>query len=216
MTFGVTPIVLSENGQMAHVTLFGVGSPIIVDVEESCLRAGWTISVGIQNVPSFVHASDSVPIRVVTPELRVAGPVVLPLFSPANRRSAWQHAGSLGATEFPALLDPTAILPRRIDIGEGVYINAGCTLGACARLGRFALINRGACLGHHLELGEFASIGPGAVIAGQVTIGDGAMIGAGAVILPGINIGAGCVVGAGVVIDADVPPGAMRRARRAA
>jgi hypothetical protein len=157
-----------------------------------------------------------VPIQLAGPALRLAGPVLLPLFSPRNRRSAWQHALSFGATEFPALLDPTAILPRRIDIDQGVYINAGCTLGAASRLGRFALVNRGACLGHHLNLGAFASIGPGAVVAGQVTIGDNAMIGAGAVILPGITIGAGCVVGAGVVIDSDVPDGEMRRTRRAA
>jgi serine acetyltransferase len=206
----------SEGSHMPPVTLFGVGSPVIVDVEESCLRAGWAVCVGIRNVASSVYASESVPIRPVTPELRLSGPVLLPLFSPANRLSAWQHAVSLGATEFPALLDPTAILPRRIDIDQGVYVNAGCTLGAASRLGRFAFINRGACLGHHLSLGAFASIGPGAVIAGQVTIGDNAMIGAGAVILPGITIGAGCIVGAGVVVDADVPAGAMRRTRRAA
>jgi hypothetical protein len=201
---------------MPPVTLFGVGSPIIVDVEESCLRAGWTITMGLQNVPPPVYSSGAVPVRTITPGLRLSGPILLPLFSPANRRFAWEHAASLGATDFPALLDPTAILPRRLDIGEGVYINAGCTLGAASRIGRFAFINRGACLGHHLDLGAFASIGPGAVIAGQVTIGDDAMIGAGAVILPGMKIGAGCVIGAGVVVDADVPAGAMRRARRAA
>jgi UDP-3-O-[3-hydroxymyristoyl] glucosamine N-acyltransferase len=201
---------------MQPVTLFGVGSPIIVDVEESCLRAGWTIAVGLRNVPPPVYSSDAVPVRTVTSGLRLSGPILLPLFSPANRRFAWEHAVSMGATDFPALLDPTAIVPRRLDIGQGVYINAGCTLGAASRIGRFAFVNRGACLGHHLDLGAFASIGPGAVIAGQVTIGDDAMIGAGAVILPGIKVGVGCVIGAGVVVDADVPAGAMRRARRAA
>jgi bifunctional N-acetylglucosamine-1-phosphate-uridyltransferase/glucosamine-1-phosphate-acetyltransferase GlmU-like protein len=198
------------------VTLFGVGSPIVVDVEESCLRAGWSIEMAVRNVPPPVYVSDVLSVREVTPGLVLSGPVLLPLFSPANRRFAWEQAVSLGASAFPALVDPTAILPRRIEIGEGVYINAGCTLGAASRLGRFAFVNRGACLGHHLALGAFASIGPGAVIAGQVTIGDDAMIGAGAVILPGITIGAGAVVGAGVVVDADVPEGATRRTRRAA
>jgi carbonic anhydrase/acetyltransferase-like protein (isoleucine patch superfamily) len=201
---------------MSPVTLFGIGSPIVVDVEESCLRAGWLVGLGIRNVSAPVFCSDSVTVQEVTPGLSLRGPVLLPLFSPANRRFAWQQAVTLGAADFPALLDPTAILPQRIAVGEGVYINAGCTLGAASRMGAFAFVNRGACLGHHLDLGRFASIGPGAVIAGQVTIGDDTMVGAGAVVLPGIRIGAGCVVGAGVVVDADMPAGTLRRTRRAA
>jgi carbonic anhydrase/acetyltransferase-like protein (isoleucine patch superfamily) len=201
---------------LAPVALFGVGSPIVVDIKESCRRAGWAIVMGIQNVPPPIHASDAVPIRIVTPDLRPPGPVLLPLFSPANRRFAWQQAVSLGATAFPSLIDPTAILPHRVEVEAGAYINAGCTLGAASRIGSFAFVNRGACLGHHLDLGAFASIGPGAVIAGQVTIGDDALIGAGTVIPPGITIGAGAMIGAGVVIDTAVPAGAMRRARRAA
>ena len=201
---------------MPSVTLFGVGSPIIVDVEESCRRVGWRIEMGVSNVPPPVYVSNSVPVRPVTADMTLSGAVLLPLFSPANRRYAWRQALSLGATLFPALLDPTAILPQRLDVEDGVYVNAGCTLGAASRLGHFAFVNRGACLGHHLDLGAFASIGPGAVIAGQVTIGEDAIIGAGAVILPGLRIGAGAVVGAGVVIDADVPAGVVRRDRRAA
>jgi sugar O-acyltransferase (sialic acid O-acetyltransferase NeuD family) len=135
--------------------------------------------------------------------------VVVPLFSPANRQHAWQHALALGARRFPALIDPTAILPRNIAIEEGVYINAGCTIGAAARLGRFGFVNRGASLGHHLDLGEFASIGPGVVIAGQVAIGRAAMIGAGAVLLPGVRIGERAVVAAGAVVRRDVPAGAL-------
>jgi UDP-3-O-[3-hydroxymyristoyl] glucosamine N-acyltransferase len=201
---------------MTTVTLFGVGSPIVVDVEESCWRAGWSILAGISNVAAPSWVSDAVPVRTVTPDLALTGPVLVPLFSPVNRRIALHQAVSLGANLFPPLIDPTAVLPRRIEIEEGVYINAGCTIGAASRFGRFSFVNRGACLGHHLRLGAFASIGPGAVIAGQVTIGEGAMIGAGAVILPGVRIGDDAVVGAGVVADADVPDGAMRRVRRVA
>lgn len=201
---------------MASVTLFGIGSPIVVDFEESCRRAGWPIAMGIANVSSQSYVSDAVQTRDVGDGFALLGGVLLPMFSPANRRFAWRQAVSLGATLFPALLDPTSILPQRLDVEVGVYINAGCTLGAASWLGRFAFVNRGACLGHHLDLGAFASVGPGAVIAGQVTIGDDAMIGAGAVILPGITIGAGAVVGAGVVVEADVAPGVVCRARRAA
>jgi sugar O-acyltransferase (sialic acid O-acetyltransferase NeuD family) len=190
------------------VVLFAAGSPIIVDVEESCWRRGWRIVAAVRNVPGEVHASADLPLIEATPALHLQHPVLVPLFSPANRRRAQQHAVSLGATEFPSLVDPTAILPRRVELADGVYINAGCVLGAGARIGRFAFINRGASLGHHLSLGDFASIGPGVTIAGEVTIGADVMVGAGAVILPGISIGPGAVIAAGAVVHRDVPAGA--------
>lgn len=189
------------------VVLFGAGSPIIVDIEEACARRGWQIAAVIRNVPGEVYATGEAPIIDATPALHLELPVLLPLFSPANRRRAWQHALALGATRFPALTDPTAILPRHIQLGEGAFINAGCVVGAASRIGRFAFVNRGASLGHHLDLGEFASIGPGVTVAGQVTIGAGAMIGAGAVLLPGVTIGPDAVIAAGAIVHRPVPAG---------
>jgi acetyltransferase-like isoleucine patch superfamily enzyme len=190
------------------VTLFGIGSQIVVDVEESCARAGWPIAACIRNVLGPAYTAPDRAVIDAGPDTKLAGPVLLPLFSPANRRRAWQDALARGARCFPALLDPTSILPQRIAIEDGVYVNAGCVLGAASRLGRFAFINRGTALGHHLDLGEFASIGPGVTIAGGVTVGADCLVGAGAVILPNIRIGAGAVIGAGTVVRHDVPAGA--------
>lgn len=192
-----------------RAVMFGVGSPIIVDVEESASRAGWTIVMAVRNVPGPVYSDPAIPSIDADDPIWIGHDVLIPLFGPVNRRRAHDDARSRGANRFPTLIDPTSILPRRIEIGDGVYINAGCVLGAAATISPHAFINRGARLGHHLALGHFASIGPGAVIAGQVTIGDDAMIGAGAVILPGITIGAGAKVAAGAVVRADVPPGAV-------
>jgi sugar O-acyltransferase (sialic acid O-acetyltransferase NeuD family) len=190
------------------VTLFGIGSQVVVDVEESCARAGWPIAACVRNASGPAHTAPHRTVTEAGPDTRLDGPVLLPLFSPANRRTAWEDAVSRGARRFPSLIDPTTILPNRIAIEEGVYVNAGCVLGAASRLGRFAFINRGASLGHHLELGEFASIGPGVVIAGSVVIGADCMVGAGAIILPNVRIGAGAVIGAGSVVRRDVPAGA--------
>ena len=190
--------------RMPDVILFGAGSPVIIDVEETCHRLGWTIRAIIRNVAAPDHASAADLVRPIGDDLRLTRPVVVPLFNPANRRAALEHARSFGARNFPPLIDPTAVLARKMEIGEGVYINAGCTIGAAARLGRFAFVNRGACLGHHITLGEFASIGPGVVAAGQVTVEADAMVGAGAVILPCVSIGAGAHVAAGAVVRRDV------------
>jgi len=203
------------------VVLFGAGSPIVVDVEESCARRGWRIVAVVKNVDGPDYASD--PKLLVSAGAARLGdhPVVLPLFGPANRNSAREHAISLGARDFATLIDPTSVVPKRLEVGEGSYINAGCTLGGATRIGRFAFINRGCSLGHHLTLGDFVSIGPGVVIAGQVEVGEGAMIGAGAVILPKVRIGAGAVVGAGAIVVDDVaasatliPAGARQNLQR--
>lgn len=198
---------------MRGVVLFGAGSPVVVDVEESCARRGWPILAALRNVAVPDRTSGDVPVRPLAPDEVIADPVLLPLFTPDNRRLAWTQAMAHGAREFPTLIDPTAILPRRLSIGEGGYVNAGCTIGAAARFGRFVFVNRGAVLGHHLELGDFVSIGPGVVIAGEVVVEEGARIGAGAVILPGIRIGAGASIAAGAVIRRDVTPGAEEAAR---
>src|SRR5690242_6254172 len=189
------------------VVLFGVGSPLVVDVEETLWRLGLRVAAAVRNVPGDIYLLDQS--RVIEPadlagELRRV-PFLVPLFTPRHRRQAVDEARGLGFTHAARIADPTAILPRALEMGEGVYINAGCTLGAASRLGDFVLVNRGASLGHHAMLDSFVSLGPGVVLAGQVSIGSGSMVGAGAVVLPGIRIGENARVGAGAVVTRDVP-----------
>lgn len=132
-------------------------------------------------------------------------PYVVPLFTPGNRQYAAQEAGRRGFSEAYSLIDATAICPRSLQHGPGLYVNSGCILGAGSRFDEFVFINRGVSLGHHAELSAFVSIGPGAVIAGMVRMGKGAMVGTGAVVLPKISIGANAVVGAGAVVTKNVP-----------
>jgi sugar O-acyltransferase (sialic acid O-acetyltransferase NeuD family) len=193
------------------LVLFGVGSPIVVDVEESARRAQIEIVAAVQNVPGEPAVLDrtrlvlntAVPVEVL--EL----PFLVPLFNPQNRQRASAEAFRAGFTRAFNLIDPTAVVPSSWTLGCGIYINSGCTVGAAVMLDDFVFVNRGASLGHHVQLGRFVSIGPGAVLAGQVKVGAGSLIGAGAVIVPGITIGENALVGAGAVVTRDVPPQAL-------
>lgn len=195
---------------MSGILLFGTGSPVIVDVVESAERAGFHVAAGIRNRPGPCHLPDDLAWR--TPDALDAQiralPVLVPLFTPAHRQVAAGEAEALGLSPL-TLVDPSVPAPRRIAIGPGCYVNAGCTLGAASELGRFVFVNRGASLGHHGRLGDFVSIGPGAVLAGHVTLGRGAVVGAGAVVLPEVSVGANAVVGAGAVVTRDVAPGTL-------
>jgi len=193
-----------------ELVLFGIGSPLIVEYEETTLRLGHRIVAGIRNMACESFTSPDTPLRGVE-ELdaaTLAVPCLCPMFTPANRRIAVQEALSLGFAFAPALIDPTAIVASSIEIGVGSFVNSAAIIGGASRIGRHVVINRGVSLGHHSLLGDFVSIGPGAIVAGQVEIGSGAMIGAGAVVLPKIRIGAGAVVGAAAVVTRDVPEGA--------
>jgi sugar O-acyltransferase (sialic acid O-acetyltransferase NeuD family) len=193
------------------VLLFGIGSPILCDVEESLHRAGLCVAAGIQNRPGPSHLSDG--IQTLRPEQITPGMLglnfLVPLFTPAHRQQAAQEAAQLGLNHSACLIDPSVGAPRRLDLGPGTYINAGCSLGSRSEMHCFVFINRGASIGHHVHLGPFVSVGPGVTIAGHVTIGMGVMIGTGATTLPCIEVGENAVIGAGSVVTRNVPAGCL-------
>ncbi|MEO6740843.1 MAG: acetyltransferase [Chthoniobacteraceae bacterium] len=193
------------------VVLFGVGSGIVVDFEESLARAGLSVSAAVRNFPGEVFLQDANPLVEVAAvtDVMKAQPYLVPLFTPANRQKAAREAEGMGFSRAYILVDSTVVQPKALTLGAGVFINAGCVLGSASEFGEFVLVNRGACLGHHVRLQRFVSIGPGVVLAGGVSAGIGAMIGAGAVVLPNVSIGANAVVGAGSVVTRDVPDHCM-------
>lgn len=196
---------------MTQVVIYGIGSPILVDVEESLFRAGVSVIAGIRNHTGESFLSKE--ILVMTPDALSEEipdlPFVVPLFTPGNRQIAAMEAKRMGFSRPYCLIDSSVAVPRSLKMEPGGYINAGCSLGAHSHFGYFVFINRGASIGHHARFGKFVSIGPGAVVAGEVTVGRGAMIGAGAVVLPEVTIAENSVVGAGAVVTRDVPAHCM-------
>jgi sugar O-acyltransferase (sialic acid O-acetyltransferase NeuD family) len=188
------------------VVIYGVGSPLVVDVEEACARLGVPVAAAIRNVDGESYVSDQIDLVEAddAPEELRRCAVVVSLFTPGYRRLALDDARRRGFDGVATIVDPTSVVASTTTVSLGVFVNAGCTIGGAATLGPHALVNRAASVGHHAEIGEFSSIGPGAVLAGGVRLGRGAVVGAGAVVLPTIEIGANAVVGAGAVVTRDV------------
>ena len=96
-----------------------------------------------------------------------------------------------------------------VRLGDGAYLNAGCTLldsapveiGARAMLGPNVQIY---CADHHRDPERRAA---GLEVARPVRVGRDAWIGGGAILLPGITVGDRAIVGAGSVVSRDVEPG---------
>lgn len=102
---------------------------------------------------------------------------------------------------------PRAVVSPRANIGEGVFIAAGCVVAPEAVIDDLAFLNANCSIDHDCEIGVAAQLSPGVTFPGGVRVGQDAFIGAGAIVLPGINIGEGAVVGAGAVVTKDVPAG---------
>lgn len=193
---------------MEGVVLFGVGSPLVIDLEETCARLGLEIVAAVRNVdgPVYVSASARLVQGGALTRAELACPFALAMATPANRKRAFEDALRLGFTRAATVIDPTSPVARSTALGSGVFVNAACVIGGGGTIGDLVLINRGANVGHHALIEEYATIGPGVVIAGSVRIGHGAFIGAGAVILPKLEIGSNSVVGAGTVVTRSVAP----------
>ena len=94
-----------------------------------------------------------------------------------------------------------------IFLGNGVFLNAGCTIldTASVRIGKRTLLGPNVqiyCAEHHKEA---AGRQAGLEIARPVEISANAWIGGSAIILGGVSIGEGAIVGAGAVVTRDVP-----------
>ena len=93
-----------------------------------------------------------------------------------------------------------------IFLGDGVFLNAGCTIldTASVRVGKATLLGPNVqiyCAEHHKK---GAGRQAGLEIAKPVEIGANAWIGGSAIILGGVSIGEGAIVGAGAVVTRDV------------
>lgn len=189
--------------------LFGLRSPLVVDYEIAATRSGTDIAYGVSVAghPRVLSSIEIVELAALGDRPR--GSAMPCAFAPDKREELAQLALEAGFSLADALIDPTAILPPKLRIGPGSFVNAGAVIGGGCMFGQGVLINRSASIGHHTVLGDWVSIGPGAILSGNVRIGANSMIGAGAVIQSDVRIGANVRVAAGTVVRKHVEDNAL-------
>ena len=190
------------------IVVYGIGSPILADVAETCRRLRLTVAAWVRNIegPVFAPAGSNIVAVGDLPAALLQHEFLVPLFTPGHRRAARDDAQRRGFTRPATLVDPTAVVASTASLAPGCYVNSLANIGGATQIGAFAFINRGASIGHHVDLAELVSIGPAAVIAGEARIARGAVVGAGAVVLPKLSLGENAVVGAGAMVTRSVPP----------
>lgn len=98
-----------------------------------------------------------------------------------------------------------------IALGDGVYLNAGCTIldSAPVRIGARTMLGPGVQIYCAEHAKDPKMRFEGLEVARPVTIGEDVWIGGGAIILAGATIGDRAIVGAGAVVTRDVPDDAV-------
>jgi len=182
------------------ISLFGASGhgKVILDILQS---AGQTVAVVYDDHPKQPNLL-GVPI-VSTSGLDLAKIDSL-ILSIGNNKVRKRLATKLNVT-FAKAIHPSAILSKRIAIGDGSVIMAGVKVNPDAVIGKHCILNTGAIVEHDCNIGDFAHLSPGVALAGNVTVGEGTHVGIGSCVIQGITIGKWVTIGAGAVIIKDVP-----------
>ena len=109
---------------------------------------------------------------------------------------------------YPNFIHPSVISDsKRVELGRGNAIAAGCVLTCDIVLGDFNLLNLNTTMGHDVFIGNYNVMNPGTNVSGGVKIGHRILLGTGSQILENRVVGDDTIVGAGAVVTKDFPPG---------
>ncbi len=190
-----------------RLLVYGCRSRYAAEIAEILDRLGYHGAWYVDNRPEGPEPPPVAPI-VGLADLPAPDPhtgVVVPVFAPGVRARIIAGCLAAGYTNYPAVVDPTAVVAGSASLGEGTVVNALVALASNTVVGRHVNVNRSASIGHDGTIGDFVSFGPGCVLMGNVVVGRGSFIGGGSTVLPDVTIGDNAVVGAGSVVTAPVP-----------
>lgn len=115
------------------------------------------------------------------------------------REVIFQKYKALGF-EFPTVVDPTAIVSKTAQIGEGTFVGKGAIINAYAQIGKMSIINTKAIIEHECIIGDYAHISVGSILCGNVVVEDSAFVGANATVIQGRRVCKNEIIPAGVIV----------------
>ncbi len=103
------------------------------------------------------------------------------------------------------IIDPTALLSRNIELGEGIYIGKLCIVNSDTKLLDGVVINTRSLIEHGNQVGICSNISTNVVLNGDVKVGDQTFIGSCTVVNGQITIGDNSTIGSGSVVIRNIP-----------
>ncbi|TVQ01674.1 MAG: hypothetical protein EA359_13540 [Balneolaceae bacterium] len=92
---------------------------------------------------------------------------------------------------------------------HGFMLQPMSAVSSFCEIGFGVTIKRGSSIGHHVKLGNFVNLNPGVVLSGHIEVGDGTEIGTGTCVGNNITIGKNCLIGTGSVVTKNIPDGVV-------
>ena len=105
---------------------------------------------------------------------------------------------------FPALIHPSAVIAKGVEIGTGSVVMAGAVINPGAEIGNGCIINTSSSIDHDCVIGDYCHVSVGAHLSGTVTVGKSSWVGAGVTVVNNVSICGGCMIGAGAVVIKDI------------
>lgn len=122
----------------------------------------------------------------------------------------FKQSHGIEKANYMSIVHPTSYIAHSVEhIKQGLLLEPLALISSCSQIGFGVTIKRGASIGHHANLGDFVNINPGVVLSGHVEVGHGTEIGSGAIVSNNIRIGKQCIIGAGSVVTKDIPDGVV-------
>jgi sugar O-acyltransferase (sialic acid O-acetyltransferase NeuD family) len=120
--------------------------------------------------------------------------------SPALRRRAVHALKARVGKRWATLIHPSTWIGRRVQVGLGTVICAGCQITTDIEIGEHVHVNLGCTIGHDSRLDSFVTLNPGVNVSGNVILSEGVEVGTGSILIPHADAGAWSVIGAGSVV----------------
>jgi len=102
------------------------------------------------------------------------------------------------------VIDPSAIISKNVQLGEGVVIFPGVVINTDVKIGNNVIVATGSTIDHETVLKDHCLISAGVTIGGYCKIEESALIALGSKIVSGITIGTNSLVAAGAVVVNDI------------
>lgn len=102
--------------------------------------------------------------------------------------------------KFATIIDPSVLISKRVEVGEGTIICASSILTVDIKIGKHVIINLDCTIGHDDIIDDFVTIYPSVNVSGNVHLGECSELGTGMQIIQGKTVAKNTIIGAGAVV----------------
>ncbi|OPX43567.1 putative acetyltransferase EpsM [Ruminiclostridium hungatei] len=110
------------------------------------------------------------------------------------RKLIYEKVSQIEHVHLATLIDPTVRVDESVQVGEGSIICYNSIITVDINIGKGVLLNTGASVGHDASIGDYCTMFTNSMAAGNTLLEEGCEIGSGAFILQGIKVCSGTVV----------------------